>query len=127
MIWRAAPGQKSQAVAYGEALLQLRAREAEDASQSVKDTEASSTGLVFRAPMAGRFFLCPSPSEPPFVVPGDLVEPGKTLCLLELMKTFTRVTYGGTGLPARARILRVIPEDGADLAAGDPVVEVEEA
>jgi acetyl-CoA carboxylase biotin carboxyl carrier protein len=49
------------------------------------------------------------------------------VALLEVMKTFNRVQYGGSGLPERARVLRVVPSDGDDLAAGDAILELEDA
>ena len=47
--------------------------------------------------------------------------PGATVCLLEVMKTFHRVTYGGA--PVRVRELLVA--DGADVNAGDPLLALE--
>ena len=82
-------------------------------------------GLVFAAPMSGRFYERPGPDKPPFIAAGDEVKTGDSVCLLEVMKTFNRVTYGGAGLPARARVRRVVPADGADLNAGDPILELE--
>jgi acetyl-CoA carboxylase biotin carboxyl carrier protein len=42
--------------------------------------------------------------------------------LLEVMKTFHRVTYGGPGLPDTARVVRVLIADGDDVNAGDPLL-----
>jgi acetyl-CoA carboxylase biotin carboxyl carrier protein len=47
--------------------------------------------------------------------------------LLEVMKTFNRIAYGGPGLPARATIRRVVPADGDDVEAGSPLLVVEPA
>ena len=41
------------------------------------------------------------------------------------MKTFNRITYGGDGLPARARVVRILPADGDDLDGGQPLLEIE--
>jgi biotin carboxyl carrier protein len=41
------------------------------------------------------------------------------------MKTFHRVTYGGPGLPAAARIAAVIVADDADVGPGDPLFRLE--
>jgi biotin carboxyl carrier protein len=81
--------------------------------------------LVVRAPMSGRFYTRPAPGQPSFVAAGDEVGPQKTVGLLEVMKTFNRITYGGDGLPSHARVVRVIAADGSDLRAGDPILEVE--
>jgi len=55
------------------------------------------------------------------------VTAGQTVCLLEVMKTFHRVTYAGADLSERARVLAIRPADGDDLAAGDILIELEPA
>ena len=87
--------------------------------------QSQAAGLWFRSPSAGRFFARPGPGKPAFVAEGDEIEAGRTVGLLEIMKTFTRIHYGGEGLPERARVKRVIPADEQDLAAGDPILELE--
>ena len=52
---------------------------------------------------------------------GAELHTGATVCLLEVMKTFNRVTYSGA--PARVRALLVA--DGADVNAGDPILALE--
>jgi acetyl-CoA carboxylase carboxyltransferase component len=83
--------------------------------------------IAIRAPSSGRFWARPSPDKPPFVSVGDTIATGHTLGLLEVMKTFHRVTYSGEGLPPRARVLAIRPADGDDLAADDVLVELEPA
>jgi acetyl-CoA carboxylase biotin carboxyl carrier protein len=82
-------------------------------------------GLVFRAPTSGRFYGRSTPDKPPFVAPGTELAHGATICLLEVMKTFHRVTYGGPGLPDTARVRRVLVADGDDVNAGDPLLALE--
>lgn len=82
---------------------------------------AGATGRVFRAPTSGRFYGRPGPDKPPFVAAGDALAPGATICLLEVMKTFHRVTYGGEP----ARVKEVLIADGADVNAGDPLLALE--
>jgi acetyl-CoA carboxylase biotin carboxyl carrier protein len=96
------------------------------AAGSAAATDAG--GLVFRAPTSGRFYGRPTPDKPAFVAVGDIVEPGRTLCLLEVMKTFNRVTYAAAGgLPARARVTAIVPKEEEDLAAGAPILRLEPA
>jgi acetyl-CoA carboxylase biotin carboxyl carrier protein len=83
-------------------------------------------GLVFRSPMSGRIYRKPSPNDPPFVEVGQVLTTGQTVCLLEVMKTFNRVTYGGDDLPARAKVKAILAEDGADLDGGDVILVLEE-
>ncbi|HEY5923438.1 MAG TPA: biotin/lipoyl-containing protein [Kofleriaceae bacterium] len=82
-------------------------------------------GLVFRAPTSGRFYGRPAPDKPAFVQAGGELSTGATICLLEVMKTFHRVTYGGDTFPARARVRDVLVADGADVNQGDPLLALE--
>ena len=49
------------------------------------------------------------------------------MCLLEVMKTFHRISYGGAGLPKKAKISAVVPGDGADVEVGDALLRLEGA
>jgi acetyl-CoA carboxylase biotin carboxyl carrier protein len=98
------------------------------AAGSVAATAAAaggSGGLVFAAPTSGRYYGTPGPGKPPFVVAGDEISEGTTVCLLEVMKTFNRVTYGGPGLPARARVAAILVADDSDVDAGTPLLGLE--
>ena len=48
-------------------------------------------GPTVSAPLVGTFYAAPAPDQPPFVSPGDRVQKGQTLCLLEAMKTMVEV------------------------------------
>jgi len=80
-------------------------------------SDAEST-LSFVAPMSGRFYVRPSPTEPPFVLVGDTVQRGQTVGLLEVMKTFNRLVYQGDALPEQATVERILPSDGDDVTRG---------
>lgn len=83
--------------------------------------------LVFRAPTAGRFYTRPGPGKPPLIEPGTRVVHGQAVGLIEVMKTFSRLHYGGEGLPAPARVRAIIVKDEEDVAAGDALFELEPA
>lgn len=89
---------------------------------------SSANELVMRAPQSGRFYHRPAPSEPPFVAVGGTVADGQPIGMIEVMKTFSHVSYRATGpLPKRARLVRWIASDGADVKSGDALFEVERA
>lgn len=114
------------AVGYGDVLLRVVAdstRPATEAGSASPQPQPTDHGLVFRAPTAGRFYARPAPDKPVFVSTGAELVPGTVVCLLEVMKTFSRVTYSGA--PARVRAVLVC--DGADVKAGDPLLELEPA
>jgi acetyl-CoA carboxylase biotin carboxyl carrier protein len=113
-------------VGYGDVLLTL---DLEAATGSVAagaaEVDADAGGLAFRSPLSGRFYSRPSPDQPPFVKAGDTVKVGQTVALLEVMKTFNRVTYGGDGLPESATVVAVVPENESDLDQGDVILRLE--
>ena len=46
---------------------------------------------VVRSPIVGTFYESPSPGAPPFVKPGDVVEVGQLLCIVEAMKLMNEI------------------------------------
>jgi acetyl-CoA carboxylase biotin carboxyl carrier protein len=119
-----APQLARPAVGFGTTLLTIDPRGGVTAATlATGDPAAEISGLVFRAPTSGRFYGRSAPDKPPFVVAGTELGPGATICLLEVMKTFHRVTYGG--LPERARVREVLAAEGADVNAGDPLLALD--
>ena len=118
-------------VGHGDVLVELAplaTAGAELAHEAAERAAAQAESLVFRSPSAGRFWHRPAPGEPPLVEAGAEVEAGAAIGLVEVMKTFAQVLYRPTGgLPTRARVLRVVAGDGADVDEGDPLLELEEA
>lgn len=55
------------------------------------DVPADVTPTDLRAPLFGVVHLRPSPDEPPFIVAGQPVTAGQTLCVIEAMKVFNEV------------------------------------
>ena len=87
--------------------------------------EAGAGQLAFRSPSSGRYYGRPGPGKPAFVQVGDEIATGDTVCLLEVMKTFNRVVYGGVGLPERARVAAIRPNDGDDLVDDSVILELQ--
>lgn len=83
--------------------------------------------LVFRAPTSGRFYTRTGPGKPPLVSVGDVVRVGQAIALIEVMKTFSRLQYGGGGLPDPARVRAILVRDEEDVALGDALLELEPA
>ncbi|UJR79818.1 acetyl-CoA carboxylase biotin carboxyl carrier protein [Sandaracinus amylolyticus] len=116
------------AVQHGERLVTLDPAAVVGASASAAEQRgAAGAGLAFRAPMSGRYYAKPGPDAEPFVKVGDVIETGRTIALLEVMKTFNRVQYGGASVPERAKIVAIVPKDGDDVNGGDPILALEPA
>jgi acetyl-CoA carboxylase biotin carboxyl carrier protein len=53
---------------------------------------AAEEGLhMVKSPIVGTFYEAPSPGAPPFVKPGDSVEVGQVLCIVEAMKLLNEI------------------------------------
>jgi acetyl-CoA carboxylase biotin carboxyl carrier protein len=57
--------------------------------------------LPVTAPMVGKFYAAPSPSDPPFVMPGSKVAAGATVGLIEVMKVFASIKTETAGVVER--------------------------
>jgi acetyl-CoA carboxylase biotin carboxyl carrier protein len=65
-------------------------------------TAAPAEGLLpITAPMVGKFYAAPSPSDPPFVTAGAKVAAGATVGLIEVMKVFTSIKTETAGVIER--------------------------
>jgi acetyl-CoA carboxylase biotin carboxyl carrier protein len=51
--------------------------------------------------MVGKFYAAPSPSDPPFVLPGAKVAAGATVGLIEVMKVFASIKTETAGVIER--------------------------
>lgn len=80
---------------------------------------AVETKTTVRAPASGIVHQAASPGAPALAEVGAQVEAGQGLCVLEAMKVFTTIPAPFAGV-----IKCVLFEDGAEVAAGDPLVEI---
>lgn len=114
-------------VQCGQVLVVLDPEAMPEGAVAAEVASSSTGGLFFGAPSSGRFYGRPAPDQEPFVKEGDIIDRGRVVAIIEIMKTFHRVAYEGAALPARAKILRIVPADGDDLEQGDPLLELEAA
>jgi len=73
------------------------------------------------APLVGTFYRRPSPDAAPFVAPGDVVNPGYTLCVIEAMKVMNEINAETAG-----RVRKVLVDDGEAVEYGQPLFLFEE-
>jgi acetyl-CoA carboxylase biotin carboxyl carrier protein len=120
------PSRLRHPVGYGDVIYVVE-RIAPDQAATEASVEAQAPPTdAFLCPQAGRFYGRPAPGDPPFLAVGDVVEEGATVGLIEIMKTFTQIVYRrGDTLPARARVTRILVDDEAEVAAGQPLFEIE--
>jgi acetyl-CoA carboxylase biotin carboxyl carrier protein len=71
------------------------------------------------APLSGIIYLRPSPNQPPFVVVGQVISAGATVCVIEAMKTFSEIRAERDGV---VEAILVASETLVD--AGQPLIRI---
>ena len=77
-------------------------------------------GETIKSPIIGTFYRSPSPASPTFVKEGDIVDVGKTVCIVEAMKVMNEIKAEG-----RAKILKILVENGKPVTAGQDLFIIE--
>jgi acetyl-CoA carboxylase biotin carboxyl carrier protein len=76
---------------------------------------------MVRSPIVGTYYESPSPGSPPFVKPGDTVEAGQVLCIVEAMKLMNEIEADVGGDVVKCLVKNGQPiEYGQDLFAIRP-------
>ncbi|XP_004489502.1 biotin carboxyl carrier protein of acetyl-CoA carboxylase, chloroplastic-like [Cicer arietinum] len=81
-------------------------------------TSASSHPRL-KCPMAGTFYRCPGPGEPPFVKVGDKVQKGQVVCIIEAMKLMNEIEADQSGT-----ITEILVEDGKPVSIDMPLFAI---
>ncbi|HEY7301171.1 MAG TPA: acetyl-CoA carboxylase biotin carboxyl carrier protein [Xanthobacteraceae bacterium] len=90
---------------------------AASAQTAAKPAAAATEDLIpITAPMVGKFYSAPSPSDPPYVQEGSVVAAGATVGLIEVMKVFTSIKTEIAGT-----IERVLVGNGDFVEFGRPL------
>lgn len=124
-------------VQHGDLRLSLRAHEApgsaaasmpvairHDGAAQPAPTEAGAatedpSHHVVRAPMIGTFYVASAPNEPPFVQPGDVVEEGQTVGIIEAMKIMNEIAADRAGT-----VVEVIAQNAQTVEYGSPLIRL---
>jgi len=111
-LLRTAPPGVAQAAAANTA--------AESAAEPAADQEA---GLhMVKSPIVGTFFGSPSPGAAAFVSPGDHVEKGQVICIVEAMKLMNEIESDVSG-----EVVRCLVSNGQAIEFGQPLFAVRPA
>ncbi len=82
--------------------------------------EAETAGQhIVRSPIVGTFYEAPSPGAPPFVKPGDNVQTGQVLCIIEAMKLMNEIEAEASGT-----IVRRFVENAQPVEYGQPLFAI---
>jgi acetyl-CoA carboxylase biotin carboxyl carrier protein len=85
-----------------------------------KEPDATGNALIIKSPMVGTFYRAPLPGAEPFVKEGDVVEKGKTLCIIEAMKLMNEIESEVSG-----RIHSILVENAQPVEYGQSLFLVE--
>jgi biotin carboxyl carrier protein len=114
-------------VDYGETLLAVTALSGLAAVSNAGDAKAAGVtrnALEVVAPTDGVFYRAPAVGAKPYVEAGDRISVGKPVGLIEVMKTFNPIVYGGAGFPDEAEVVEVLAADAQEVRAGQALVVV---
>ena len=72
-----------------------------------------------KSPIVGTFYESPSPGAPPFVKPGDQIEVGQVLCIVEAMKLMNEIEADIAG-----EVVKRIAASGQPVEYGQPLFAI---
>lgn len=85
----------------------------------MKNEVGSGETYTAKASTLGTFWIAPAPGAEPFVKPGDVVEKGQQLAIVEVMKLMTEVVAERAGT-----VEEVLAENGEAVNAGQPLFSI---
>ena len=74
---------------------------------------------MVKSPIVGTFYESPSPGSPPFVKPGDAVEVGQILCIVEAMKLMNEIESDVAG-----EIVKMLVDNGQPIEYGQELFAI---
>lgn len=78
------------------------------------------SGVPIISPIVGTFYSTPRPNAPPFVEPGDFVDAGQTVGIVEAMKILNEIESEVSG-----RITEILVGNGQAVEYGQPLMLVD--
>jgi acetyl-CoA carboxylase biotin carboxyl carrier protein len=97
----------------------LSATPAPSTPASPQPPEPESELHLVKSPIVGTFYGSPSPGAAPFVSPGDHVEKGQVICIVEAMKLMNEIEADASG-----EIVRCLVNNGQPIEYGQPLFSI---
>jgi acetyl-CoA carboxylase biotin carboxyl carrier protein len=92
---------------------------ASPAATKVEAAPAEAALHMVRSPIVGTYYESPSPGSPPFVKPGDVVEEGQVLCIVEAMKLMNEIEADVAG-----EIIKCLVKNGQPIEYGQELFAI---
>jgi acetyl-CoA carboxylase biotin carboxyl carrier protein len=83
------------------------------------EAEADETLHTVKSPIVGTFYGSPSPGAASFVSPGDHVEKGQVICIIEAMKLMNEIEADAAG-----EIVKCLVTNGQPIEYGQPLFAI---
>jgi acetyl-CoA carboxylase biotin carboxyl carrier protein len=74
---------------------------------------------MVRSPIVGTYYESPSPGSPPFAKPGDTVEVGQILCIVEAMKLMNEIESDAAG-----ELVKILVSNGQPIEYGQELFAI---
>src|SRR5579862_4265432 len=74
---------------------------------------------LVKSPIVGTFYGSPSPGSAPFVSPGDHVEKGQVICIVEAMKLMNEIEADAAGT-----VVKCLVSNGQPVEFGQPLFSI---
>ncbi len=74
---------------------------------------------IVRSPIVGTYYESPSPGSPPFCKPGDKVEAGQVLCIVEAMKLMNEIESDVAG-----ELVKILVNNGQPIEYGQELFSI---
>ncbi len=74
---------------------------------------------IVKSPIVGTYYGSPSPGASPFVAPGDHVEKGQVICIVEAMKLMNEIEADASG-----EIVKCLVSNGQPIEFGQPLFSI---
>lgn len=105
---------------YQQPLPQEARAAVNEAVKEVEKSEVNPNLVEIKSPIVGTFYEAPAPGAPAFVKEGDIVEKGKTLCIIEAMKIMNEIEA-----EFDCKIVKKIGKNGMPVEYGEVIFLVE--
>jgi acetyl-CoA carboxylase biotin carboxyl carrier protein len=95
----------------------------ESAAKAAEPAADAEAGLhTLKSPIVGTFYGSPSPGAAAFVTPGDHVEKGQVICIVEAMKLMNEIESDVSG-----EIVKCLVSNGQAIEFGQPLFSIRTA
>jgi acetyl-CoA carboxylase biotin carboxyl carrier protein len=94
---------------------------AQPAAVSVAPVDPDAGLHIVKSPIVGTYYGSPSPGASPFVSPGDRVEKGQVICIVEAMKLMNEIESDASG-----EVVKCFISNGQPIEFGQPLFSIRE-